>query len=110
MEDSHCVIPNEPTQPPNELLHQTGNHISILYPGPFACRHRSPPKSTPYVIPIQPASILAGLSQTWVFHSFSRWLLRGGYRSDGPAAEKSRSVVGESHYVPAPLVDYGFLS
>jgi len=35
MEDSRGVIPNEPTQPANELLHQTANHISILYPGPF---------------------------------------------------------------------------
>jgi hypothetical protein len=30
MEDSRGVIPNEPTQPPNELLHQTSNHVSIL--------------------------------------------------------------------------------
>jgi hypothetical protein len=35
MEDSRGVIPNEPTQPPNELLQQTANHISILYPGLF---------------------------------------------------------------------------
>jgi len=35
MEDSRGVIPNEPTQRPNELLHQASNHISVLYPGPF---------------------------------------------------------------------------
>jgi hypothetical protein len=50
MEDSRGVIPNEPTQPPNELLHQTTNHISIPYPAPFRLPTQFATQSTPYVI------------------------------------------------------------
>jgi hypothetical protein len=65
MEDSRGVIPHEPTEPPNELLHQSANHISILYPGPFRLPTQFAGKIDA-LCDLYPASILSGLSQTWV--------------------------------------------